>query len=648
MISFKEFLLEDQNDNNNNKVLSIIKNNPTKTKIINTYYERLKNIFTFKDNDKTIIYYNNILWCLQYLEQNLNNIEAFDKFIEEINHYQLYIPKVEFKNQKPEDIIAKLKKFYDEAKAKEEKNKGITPQKNDEILIKCKSGNSWWFVDRAYCPEEGRSGNHCGNVVGQQKPDQRILSLRNSANQVILTFILEPDNTLGEMKMRGNHKPSKEYHKQIMSLLKSDGFKIKNKSGKVIREFQISGISGRGYLPHMNFSMFDLSEEDLLDIHKHNNKFIIDQIKITPTEILRSFDKIKQLYKNKVNPQIKNLINNPSAENWNKIITKSKKLIIYVPQEFWLEIPNFKEKLIDELVSSKDALLKAPQVISKDFDILKEVISLEPNKIRLIQNTYKHYDDLLIIAISKNSDILYDISKENISKKIAKIILDDYPKYFGMVPKEYIPKDYKIDLKDKKDLIFKIGSISSLIGICPEKIPRNFKCAGNSQLTSLEGCPKIIGKNFKIYINKLKSLKYGPIEVGGDYDCFGNQLSSLEYCPNKIKGDFNCSDNQLTSLEYSPNKIKGDFNCSNNQLTSLEYSPKEVGGSYLCSDNQLTSLEYSPNIINGAFDCSNNKLESLEHAPKEVKGNFYCSENTKKFTIEDVRKVCNVGDNIYV
>ena len=91
MISFKEFLLEDQNDNNNNKVLSIIKNNPDKTEIINTYYERLKNIFTFKDNDKTIIYYNNILWCLQYLEQNLNSLKIFSDFLEELNHYQLYI-----------------------------------------------------------------------------------------------------------------------------------------------------------------------------------------------------------------------------------------------------------------------------------------------------------------------------------------------------------------------------------------------------------------------------------------------------------------------------------------------------------------------------------------------------------------------------
>ena len=58
--------------------------------------------------------------------------------------------------------------------------------------------------------------------------------------------------------------------------------------------------------------------------------------------------------------------------------------------------------------------------------------------------------------------------------------------------------------------------------------------------------------------------------------------------------------------------------------------------------------DLSNKIHEGDFYCSHNNLSSLEGAPQEVKGSFYCYDNSKKFTEEDVRKVCKVGGKIYV
>ncbi|MDX9695048.1 MAG: hypothetical protein RBT49_04585 [Bacteroidales bacterium] len=72
-------------------------------------------------------------------------------------------------------------------------------------------------------------------------------------------------------------------------------------------------------------------------------------------------------------------------------------------------------------------------------------------------------------------------------------------------------------------------------------------------------------------------------------------------------------------------------------------------------DENLISLKELPWVKEGKqyeveehFFCSYNNLTSLEGAPIKVGGNFYCGGNTKKFTEEDVRKVCEVKGGIRV
>lgn len=83
----------------------------------------------------------------------------------------------------------------------------------------------------------------------------------------------------------------------------------------------------------------------------------------------------------------------------------------------------------------------------------------------------------------------------------------------------------------------------------------------------------------------------------------------------------------LTTLEGAPENVEETFGCSHcTSLKSLKYCPEKVGDNFYCSR------------------CLN--LTSLEYAPKEVVGCFYCGYCGVKFTIDDVKKVSNVYNEI--
>lgn len=90
---------------------------------------------------------------------------------------------------------------------------------------------------------------HCGNSFGSY--EQRILSLRREAGNgkwvPHLTFVLEPNGYLGQMKGRGNDKPAPKYYPYIVKLLENP---------------IIKGIQGGGYEPDTNFSLSDLPKDE--------------------------------------------------------------------------------------------------------------------------------------------------------------------------------------------------------------------------------------------------------------------------------------------------------------------------------------------------------------------------------------------------
>ena len=136
----------------------------------------------------------------------------------------------------------------------------------------------------------------------------------------------------------------------------------------------------------------------------------------------------------------------------------------------------------------------------------------------------------------------------------------------------------------------------------------------------------------------------------GNLDLSGLKLTKL---PNNLKNvsvgeSFICYNNKLTSLVGAPSSVGGDFSCEYNDLTSLTGAPSSVGGDFSCYHNNLISLDGAPSSVGGNFICYKNKLTSLAGAPSSVGENFSCHHNAIKFTIEQVRSVCDVTGEIYV
>jgi hypothetical protein len=155
------------------------------------------------------------------------------------------------------------------------------------------------------------------------------------------------------------------------------------------------------------------------------------------------------------------------------------------------------------------------------------------------------------------------------------------------------------------------------------KLPVKFKMVdgyfdiSNNNLTTLEGCPKTVTKDFNCSKNKLNSLFECPVEVG-DFDCSHNQLKTLSYSPKEVRGSFDCSFNELTSIKGSPRTIKGHFNCSDNNLASLKGGPQYIDTYFDCSDNFVERLTGGPVSVGHDYICNGNNLTDLDSIADEI------------------------------
>jgi len=93
--------------------------------------------------------------------------------------------------------------------------------------------------------------------------------------------------------------------------------------------------------------------------------------------------------------------------------------------------------------------------------------------------------------------------------------------------------------------------------------------------------------------------------------------------------------------------VKGNLNLYNIGLVELPLYIKfrTVKGTMWINSNPLTTLRGCPEYVTDNFFCCDNQLTSLEYAPKKVDDMFACYNNLVEFTIEDVKKVCNVKGN---
>ena len=235
-----------------------------------------------------------------------------------IVHYFGYnIPAIDqyrFARQPVMTVNADLQDEVDKWERAQKKDKDILDlQPGDYELIKFPNGSAWIFVDRAYCEREGESGRHCGNATGRSRPNQRILSYRVDG-RVLMTFILEEDGFLGEMKAKGNQKPSPDLHPYIVELLLNP---------------IVKGIRAGGYLPENNFNIFDLNDRLFNRVRAARPEFIIQQLKVSPYTINRldpkdlEDEQIGQYVVNIVDRYVKNNPNDDLPSQWIPLIENS-------------------------------------------------------------------------------------------------------------------------------------------------------------------------------------------------------------------------------------------------------------------------------------------------------------------------------------
>ena len=81
----------------------------------------------------------------------------------------------------------------------------------------------------------------------------------------------------------------------------------------------------------------------------------------------------------------------------------------------------------------------------------------------------------------------------------------------------------------------------------------------------------------------------GLVDVDGDFGCSRMDLPDFKDVRfGVVSGYFYCYGNQLTTLEGAPQRVGRNFRCDNNQLTSLVGAPQDVEGDFYCGDNPVS------------------------------------------------------------
>jgi hypothetical protein len=179
----------------------------------------------------------------------LKNINQYHRSLE--HFISLPIPKLQSLNPRwatPNELTLLYQEI--EKEWQENRTQFIPRNPNDgKIIIQFPDGFVWVDLQRHECEAEGDAMGHCGNTASGEE-GETILSLRQLVKKgksqfwhPFLTFILDANGFLGEMKGRANKKPAARYHPYIIKLLESD---------------IIKGIKGGGYAPESNFDMSDL------------------------------------------------------------------------------------------------------------------------------------------------------------------------------------------------------------------------------------------------------------------------------------------------------------------------------------------------------------------------------------------------------
>ena len=493
-----DLLLEAAYDN---MITAIKQKFPERIKEIDDNIKTAKKILTAPNkqapsSDK-MVWYIKILRA--YLLNDMKSVEGSYNFkdIESFNNdffhfYGYNLPQIFDTELTNQNISQLFQKFDTIVQTYQKSDKAPVPVKHgDYELIHFPDGSGWWFIDRGYCAEEGRSGKHCGNVVGKRDESQRILSLRTPNHNVILTFVLLNNGFLGEMKAKANLKPKEQFHPQIMQLLLNP---------------IVKGIKGAGYAPWMNFSIFDLSEQNIQVLLNHGKQsFIADQIVSEPIEFLKAPSYIKnnpeyQQIAVKALPALNHLIGKENdSDAWWNAIHQYRELIIYAPNT----LKDFNYLVFSHLRGKPEDIMKAPKTVSQNFDILSSLLDYHGSAIQYVMPNTPRYNELCEIAISgKTAWVLDYVPEEQRTLELCKLAVTQNGDALEFVPKELRTLDIcKLAVHDYVDAIndvpFESFTHDEQLELCKLAISIDGNSLGYvpKELRTLDICKLAVTKN---------------------------------------------------------------------------------------------------------------------------------------------------------
>ncbi len=149
---------------------------------------------------------------------------------------------------------------------------------------------------------------------------------------------------------------------------------------------------------------------------------------------------------------------------------------------------------------------------------------------------------------------------------------------------------------------------------------------GSSYINIKDLTPQTIRKIASIYkIKGIKINPDLSIDVRGDVDLSDMNLQKLPLRFNRVTGSFWATNNILTSLDGSPQWVGKDFFVYNNNLSSLDGGAKVVMGEYSAQSNRLSSTNGFPLEVGSDFDISYNigtKKLTMDDIDVKIGGKF--------------------------
>ena len=129
----------------------------------------------------------------------------------------------------------------------------------------------------------------------------------------------------------------------------------------------------------------------------------------------------------------------------------------------------------------------------------------------------------------------------------------------------------------------------------------------------------------------------GTTHVPDVIDLKGQQIMQLPDMHHVRSEGLDLSETQLTTLKGCPEIVGGSFNCSHTPLESLEGGPQVVDGAYYACKTNIRDLRGVAQDISGCLDFDTSQLESLEGAPPEETVYFYHTPMAEAYPDGSVR-----------